>query len=118
MSGTFWGNDSDLTPLSEKLEALIPAEGSVPNPKKNKQLERFRKASNCYYDLFNNGLGNRNREFAAIFKVPAMQYARKGMRSLDTWGVRQVAELVEPKMREITLAGAAEQGFDTSGFVP
>ena len=34
---------------------------------KNKNLEKFRQASNAAYDLFNNGLGNRKQQFKKIF---------------------------------------------------
>mgnify|MGYP001057481999 CR=1 FL=1 len=53
--------------LYEKLERLIPASGEVPEPRKNRALEKLRKAANCYYDLFNNGLCNRAAEFRQVF---------------------------------------------------
>ena len=43
----------------DKLEELLPFEGRCENPmSKNKHLEKFRKAQNAAYDLFNNGLCN------------------------------------------------------------
>ena len=47
MSDTYWNNKGKYQNLSDKLEKLIPAQGSVLNPEKNPALEKFRKASNC-----------------------------------------------------------------------
>lgn len=54
MSNTFWDGDSDLQDVADALATLIPPTGAVENPKKNKALEKFRRATNCYYDLYNN----------------------------------------------------------------
>jgi len=41
----------DLEPVIDKLNELIPLEGSVESPRSaNKYLERFRKAQNAVYD--------------------------------------------------------------------
>lgn len=70
----FWNNANPLSKYSEKLNKLIPDSGSVEQPKKNKALEKFRKAQNCYYDLYNNGLGNRASEFRSVFGIASSQF--------------------------------------------
>ena len=77
----------------------------------NKQLEKFRKASNCYYDLYNNGLCNMAREFSTVFRIPGVpreikqNYGRYDMISKST------ADAIEAKLDEIILAAAKEQGI-------
>lgn len=66
---TFWNNNHPLTPLADRVHELIPLLGEVENPRKNRRLEKFRKAANCYHDLFNNGLGNRAAEFRQVMGV-------------------------------------------------
>lgn len=66
----YWNEQGAYQVLVTPLQALIPTEGEVPQGKKqNKHLERFRKAMNCYYDLYNNGLCNRAREFSRLYKL-------------------------------------------------
>lgn len=66
----YWNEQGTYQALVTPLQALIPAVGEVPQGKKqNKHLERFRKAMNCYYDLYNNGLCNRAREFSRLYKI-------------------------------------------------
>lgn len=55
MSNTYWNNRGKYQSVLEKLQALIPDQGSVRNPVKNKALERFRRASNSYYRMYNDG---------------------------------------------------------------
>lgn len=100
MGQTYWDNQGKYQTLYNLLFKLIPAEGSVPEPKKNKCLEKLRKASNCYYDLFNNGLCNRATEFRTVFGFGG------------TWISKErfpFCEKLERKMDEIILAAAQEQ---------
>jgi hypothetical protein len=69
MMVTLWEGTSELKPIVDKLNLLIPEEGSVLNKEQNKHLELFRIAQNCYYDLYNNGLGNRRKEFYKLYKL-------------------------------------------------
>ena len=63
-----WGVRADLKDVQEKLWDLIPTSGSCESPRsKNKHLDRFRRAANLGYDLFNNGLMNRRSEFKKFF---------------------------------------------------
>jgi len=67
---TYWNEQGAYQTIAEALQGLIPAIGEVPEGKTtNKALERFRRAQNCYYDLYNNGLGNRAREFSILFRI-------------------------------------------------
>ena len=69
----YWNEQGTYQTIAEALQGLVPAIGEVPEGKTtNKALERFRRAQNCYYDLYNNGLGNRAREFSTLFKIPGV----------------------------------------------
>lgn len=107
MEATYWGNNGTHQALVEKLNALIPASGSVARPAKNKNLEKFRKASNAYYDIFNNGGMNRGISIAKIFGINVRHY-RYG-NSTD-WN--RIHTKVEPIMDQIIQAAAWEQGID------
>lgn len=63
-----WGVNPGFKHLADKLNELLPLQGKCENPRsKNKNLEKFRKAQNCLYDLFNNALCNRRSEFRQMF---------------------------------------------------
>ena len=66
-AGNYWSHGGRHPALLSALEALVPTAGRVDDPDENPCLERFRRAANCYYDLYNNGLCNRGREFKEIF---------------------------------------------------
>ena len=60
---------SDLEPIMEELQELVPFEGKCEFPQsKNKALDRYRRATNLIHDLFNNGLGNRRKNWYSTFK--------------------------------------------------
>ena len=61
-----WGQTATTKPIVEKLDELIPFEGMVTNPVKNKHLEKFRKAQNVVYDIFNNGLMNKGKSLKVL----------------------------------------------------
>ena len=67
----------------------------------NRHLERFRKASNAYYDVFNNGGGNRNASIGQFFGKEVNELLRQGNRrgGFIRWDV--VAQIVDRKMDEI-----------------
>jgi len=99
---TYWAHGGKYKKLAEKLQERIPAEGSVPEPGKNPNLERLRIAVNCYYDLFNNGLCNRAREFRKVFGFAGTWIAKEGF---------PYHAPLEQKMDEFILAAAKEQGI-------
>ena len=110
---TYWDNKGRYQAKADSLKDLLPFFGSVPNAKTtNKHLEKFRKASNCYYDLYNNGLCNMAREFSTVFRIPGVpreikqNYGRYDMISKST------ADAIEAKLDEIILAAAKEQGIE------
>lgn len=103
---SYWDKTGKYEDLYHALWELVPGSGSVREPKKNPALEKLRKASNCYYDLFNNGLCNRAREFYHVFGFSGKEIVRtrfrKGTHDMD---------LLEYRMDEIVLNAAKEQGF-------
>lgn len=106
---SFWNNNSDMQDVADEISSLVPAMGPVPDPRKNKALERFRRASNCYYDLYNNGLDNRRQEFYRLFKIRVSDFYKRGRRrDIDFDRIMPIVELV---MRQFVLDAAAEQGI-------
>lgn len=109
---TYWNHSGKHQDKVDALQALVPAEGPVKGSK-NKALERFRKAVNCYYDLYNNGLCNRAASFAKIFKVApsdyGVGYTARCLR-VARFGPT-LYEIVEKRMDEIIEAAVAEQGL-------
>ena len=103
---TYWNSKGKFQSAADTLQKLIPDMGPVPKATtRNKKLEKFRKAANCYYDLYNNGLCNRRRSFVKIFtSVPAWSLPRYG----ET-GSARVYEAVEREMDEIIRQAAEEQ---------
>lgn len=103
MRKTYWRGAGTYEELSQKLEAMVPAEGQVPNPETNRWLERFRKMSNAYYDIYQNGGGNAHRRASYYFKgASSLAMARQ-------WD--DVAEITEPLMDRSILKAAKEQGL-------
>jgi hypothetical protein len=93
----YWNGTGRYQEQADLLETLIPASGPVYDAEgANKHLETFRCAVNCYYDLYNNGLFNRAREFKALFKMSGTSA------SADP-------ERIEDKMSQFILAAMQEQ---------
>ena len=106
LSTTYWGSKGSYPRLAEKLQALVPSSGEVKDAKKNPALEKFRKAQNCYYDLYNNGLYNRKREFRDVFGFTSTRYSvAPGEFMLEMY------QKVETEMDAIILAAGREQGL-------
>lgn len=103
---TYWNSKGKHQQYVDDLNAMVPDEGSVPEPRKNKALEKFRKASNCYYDLYNNGLCNRAREFASVFGIRSSFY------KIGQYNHSQALyDETEKVMDQIIINAAAEQGL-------
>lgn len=99
----YWDNKGKHQALYEQLHKLIPQEGSVDNARSsNRALEKLRVASNCYYDLFNNGLINRAAEFRRVFGFGGTEIAQRNFRDTSA---------VDKAMDEIILNAAHEQGL-------
>ena len=103
MENTYWNRKGTHQNLVKQLNELVPAMGEIQG-KQNKALEKFRKASNAYYDIFNNGGCNRAAEIRGIFK-----FGMTTMRTGKTFNWNAIHERVEPIMDKIILAAAAEQ---------
>ena len=103
-----WGVNEGFKHLQEKLDELIPLEGRVEFPNsKNKALDKFRRAQNAAYDLFNNGLGNKRSLFKNIYGWsvgPRDTYNA----SVMTW--THWENMVEEVLTPIIIAAAKEQG--------
>jgi hypothetical protein len=109
---TYWESKGQYQNLVEQLTKRLPAFGSVPDAKTaNKHLEKFRKAQNCYYDLYNNGLCNKAREFSTVFRIPGVPREIKQNYRYNTLVCKTTEELIEAKMDKIILAAAKEQGI-------
>ena len=103
-----WGCNQGFSHLNNNLNDLLPFEGRCEFPNsKNKALDKFRRAQNAAYDLFNNGLGNKRALFQSIFGwsvgVRDTSYATKMQWSM--WEDR-----VEEVLTPIMLEAAKEQG--------
>jgi len=109
MNKTYWTGQGRYQLKADALEKLLPIFGEVEDGKgANKHLETFRRAVNCYYDVYNNGLCNRAREFSTLFKIAGVakeinSRRANGMLSMDT------QERIEDKMSLFILAAFHEQ---------
>lgn len=107
---TYWENKGLYQAEADALEKLLPSFGEVPDNKvTNKYLEKFRKAVNCYYDLYNNGLCNRAREFSMVFRIPGVPKEIKARYGYADLISKATEAAIEAKMDEIILAAYAEQ---------
>lgn len=106
----YWSNEGKHQALADILQALIPAIGEVPEGKKqNKHLERFRKAMNCYYDLYNNGLCNRAREFSHLYKLSGIPREIRERRHLGSMLSLYTEICVDDAMDEFIMNAYKEQ---------
>lgn len=96
MKNTYWNGEGKLQRTYAILVSRIPIEGEVID---KPSLEKLRKAANCYYDLYNNGLCNRAAEFRQVFGFAGTALRGKSDKRL------------EDKMTEIILNAAIEQGL-------
>jgi hypothetical protein len=106
---TYWAGNGKYQAQADALRALVPTFGPVENAKKRPALERYRKATNCYYDLYNNGLGNRAGQFASVFKIRSTDY--KYARCEYN---RQLYAVTETTMDAIIVEAAIECGIEVA----
>ena len=105
---------SDLENMIDQLDERVPVQGRCEFPNsKNKKLDRFRRAQNVIYDLFNNGLGNRRDQWVYTMKmaVPIATHNevyRYGIRTdAEYWN--NIEDRVAPAFREIIMEAVLEQ---------
>ena len=104
-----WGINNGFTHLVDQLNELLPAQGKCEKPRTaNKNLEKFRRAQNAVYDLFNNGLGNKRGLFVQIFGWAPYQSDCNYASSMQ-WSHWE--DRVEVDFTPIILAAAKEQGL-------
>lgn len=104
----YWERTGKYQKESDKLQKLIPFQGEVNNPTENPALEKFRKASNCYYDLYNNGLCNREQEFKEVFGFDGTDIIQG---ENDDW----YSVKLEHKIDKIIEAACKEQNIKIEG---
>ena len=104
-----WGVNSGFETIREQLNELIPLEGACENPRStNKHLDKFRRAQNAAYDLFNNGLCNKRGLFKQLFGfAPTQRDANYATRMQWSHWEDRVEEILTPIIR----AAALEQGI-------
>jgi hypothetical protein len=120
-ANTYWCQKGKHEALDKELRKLVPSSGEVENADSNPALEKYRVASNCYYDLYNNGLCNRGEEFKKTFGFDAFE---SGVRRINPrWDgededakysgyidlTQKLIDRTERKMDAIIVAAAHEQ---------
>lgn len=106
----YWNEEGFHQTIAEALQGLIPAIGEVLEGKTtNKALERFRRAQNCYYDLYNNGLINRAREFSTLYRIAGVPREIKERRNLGTMLSLYTEIAIDNKMDRFIMEAYAEQ---------
>lgn len=111
-TNNYWNGNGRFQTLVAKLQARIPLSGPIEDVKANPKLEKFRRASKVYYDVFNNGLCNRGREFRPIFGFAAGDYRLPRDSRHQIQGQIDFDRIVEPMdkvMDRIVIEAAAEQ---------
>lgn len=103
---SYWNSNGKYQHLAGELQKLIPVAGEVENQKQSPALEKFRKYSNAYYDLFNNGGGNRRQAVQTYFPG--------AYRKANEFRYRGVYAITEPTMDAVILDAAHEQGLINS----
>jgi len=113
LKDSYWNHRGTYQAATAELEKLIPIQGPVENPRTaNRALEKFRRASNCYYDLYNNGLCNRADEFRQVFGIASSHYRWGDYRFFE-----ELYAATERKLDRIVEAAAREQGIEITECV-
>ena len=98
----YWESNGTYQELADLLQDMIPVIGKVNDPN-SPALERLRKLTNAYHDLYVNGGDNPNRETAKHFPNTIRRASR------NNWN--GCFEITEPKMDRAVYAAAVEQGL-------
>jgi hypothetical protein len=112
----YWAGNGRFQALQNALWELIPPCGEVAEHRRNPKLEKFRRAAKVYYDMFNNGLCNRAREFKPIFGFAAGKYRRPEYR-YSIYDFDRIVGPMDEVMDRIILEAAAEQISRLAGLI-
>ena len=100
-----WGIHKSYKELYDALWDKVPVMGEIKG-KNYKKLEKFRRASNVIYDIFNNGLMNRARELRVLkLKVDDLSLPRE--RCEPNWDYND--KVVWEAFRPIIIEAVIEQ---------
>lgn len=103
---TYWNHKGTFQDLANKLEKMVPVMGEC----EDKRVERFRKAVNAYYDIFNNGGCNNASTKVSYYFPGVMGIIRSaGRYRQPDW--EAVEEITEPIMDEIVEKVAKKVGL-------
>jgi hypothetical protein len=106
-TNTYWGDNGRFQKEYDEVSKLIPAVGEVEDGKgKNKCLERLRRVCNAYYDVYNNGCGNRNADIRYFLKVRIREASAYNIRqeTIDTMEERIDKYIMDAYNEQIALA--------------
>jgi hypothetical protein len=105
----------DLEIITDKLMELIPAQGACENARgKNKHLDKFRRATNVVYDIFNNGLCNRANQLRVLDNNLRVHDLPVHSRQANKWDI--IEDRIGGHFRKIIIEAAKEQGFIDKRF--
>ena len=108
-----WGVRNDVKHLVDALQNKLPAMGMVKNANKNRHLEKFRKAQNVTYDIFNNGLINKGKSLKVLGlkkdDLPLPEYYGRDGYFPGNW--ERIEFLVSEAFAPIIRNAAIEQGI-------
>jgi hypothetical protein len=106
---SYWDNTGKFQQQADILQKLLPDSGQCPNVTQNEALDLFRRAVNCYYDLYNNGLCNKAQQFAAIFRISGVPAEIRSRRGVSTMLSLETMMAIEYRMDQIVTAAVMEQ---------
>ena len=93
---SYWTGEGRYQNEYNELHNLIPREGEVEKGmcKHVSSLERLRKATNSYYDVFNNGGGNRDHATSKFFPgvLQSIRHNHKWGYSIDWDYVKNICD--------------------------
>ena len=101
---TYWNQKGTFQDLANKLEKMVPIMGEC----EDKRVERFRKAVNAYYVIYNYGCCNIASTKVSYYFPGVMGIIRSNYRRPD-W--EAVEEITEPIMDEIVEKVAKKVGL-------
>jgi len=105
----------DLEEVIELLHERVPMTGPCEKRyTKNKRLDRFRRASNVVYDIFNNGLMNRGKEIRVLDSKLRVRDLPIHASNADKWDI--IEDRISNYYREIVMDAVLEQ-FGRQGYL-